>query len=555
MTGRIIGRIIGHNTALAGFIFAVCFTAQVARAEIDFKFGGVISSDIRYRLGGDELPAPYPAVYRPVYPSQYQLLKNGFSRNENLIKAQLSASISGKVKAVADVDFYTYGFSDLNEIDNLTLRERVDPYRFEANAAYIDIYKVVKGLDLRIGRQVVVWGAADKFNPTSNVSTLDFSDPLLFGKALGNNMLRADWNPLGDWILTGIFVPIFRPSQLPRTAPIALLDPYRPLSIQGDDQLAQTAYFLGTTVYNPKQINVFTQQPEPSIANAQFAFRLGGRVLGQDVSLSYYHGRFGFPVPAVTDVKSGPTGPIVDVGLVWPRMDVIGADIAGTIPKLAGMGYWIEGAVFVPQQVNYALYNDLGMTHIEDRFEPHMGNARADIRPLEINGEGLYTSQPAVARMVINDRTPFLKLTVGGDLSIGSHAYVNLQYVHGFFDEFGAGYGWRQSATPRDPEPDNLRKEQRIGDYLVAGLDFKMLSDTLLFRFFGVLKVPSIDFATKSIEPFHPTAVLFPQLAYQVWDATELTVGGFLFLGDRSTKFGDPAAGASEVFGRVKFTY
>ena len=37
--------------------------------------------------------------------------------------------------------------------------------------------------------------------------------------------------------------------------------------------------------------------------------------------------------------------------------------------------------------------------------------------------------------------------------------------------------------------------------------------------------------------------------------ATELSLGAFIFLGDRNTKFGDPAAGASEIFAKAKFTY
>src|SRR4051812_37038067 len=82
-----------------------------ARAEVELKFGGIISSDIRYRLAGEPVSSPYP--------SQYQLLKYGFSRNENLIKSQLTLSIGEKVKAVGDVDLYLYGFSNANNIDSL----------------------------------------------------------------------------------------------------------------------------------------------------------------------------------------------------------------------------------------------------------------------------------------------------------------------------------------------------------------------------------------------------------------------------------------------------
>src|SRR5262249_37423254 len=160
-----------------------------SRADVEFKFGGAISSDIRYRFGGEAVP--------PTYPAQYELLKNGFSRNENLIKAQLQLRGGAKIKAGAHPDLYLYGVSGGDDDDSPTLRERVDPYRLEVNAAYIDIYQIGRGLDLRIGRQVVVWGTADKFNPTNNLNSLDFSDPLLFGKALGNDMVRADYNPIG----------------------------------------------------------------------------------------------------------------------------------------------------------------------------------------------------------------------------------------------------------------------------------------------------------------------------------------------------------------------
>src|SRR5207245_1489843 len=135
------------------------------------------------------------------FPSQQKLLKYGFSRNENLIKAQLSLSIADKVKAVADVDFVWYGYSDLHDIDSTTLHERVDPYRLEAHAAYVDIYRLLPKLDLRIGRQVVVWGTGDKFNPTNNLNSLDLSDALLFGRALANQMIRLDYNPVADLII------------------------------------------------------------------------------------------------------------------------------------------------------------------------------------------------------------------------------------------------------------------------------------------------------------------------------------------------------------------
>ncbi|MFO0658183.1 MAG: hypothetical protein U0787_24345, partial [Polyangia bacterium] len=97
--------------------------------------------------------------------------------------------------------------------------------------------------------------------------------------------------------------------------------------------------------------------------------------------------------------------------------------------------------------------------------------------------------------------------------------------------------------------------ESRIGDYVVAGLDVKLLNERLLMRLFGVLKLPSIDLQSKLWDDWAPTGVLFPQIIWNVFDGTELMVGSFVMLGDRSTKFGDPAAGATEVFVRGKVSF
>jgi hypothetical protein len=527
-----------------------------ARADIEFKFGGQISSDIRYRLNGEEIP---PAANATPFPSQQRLLKYGFSRNENLIKAQLSLTISDRIKAVADVDFVWYGYSDVNDLQSDTLHERVDPYRLEAHAAYIDIYKILPHLDLRIGRQIVTWGTADKFSPTNNVNTLDLSDPLLFGKAIANDMIRVDWNPWRDLIITAVWVPIFRPAQLPRTAPLALTDPTRPAPVQENGIRDNLLGFA--LLHPPTSITVNTLVPPPSIDNSQVGLRMAGRVSQKagapDASISYYYGRFGIPSPSFT--INGPGG-AVNVDLMWPRMHVLGFDVAGTSPQLgrfAGFGYWVEGAVIFPQKVEYGVYNDdpkfsVPSQHFACPPPAPAGSVCAhDPVTFKPNGDGSYTtvqSYPEAMRGTVVPSTPFVKLTAGMDYSWNKYLYTNLQYVHGFIDEFGTGV--QGFARPGAKIGDQPRLEQRLGEYLVAGADVKVFNDQLLLRFFGAFKVPSI----LDNEPKF-TAVLFPQIAWAVWDATELTVGAFIFLGDHDTKFGDPAAGASEIFAKAKFTY
>ncbi len=504
-----------------------------ARADlVDFKFGGQIASDIRYRLGGATIPA---ADAEAPFPSQQRLLGYGFSRNENLIKAQLSMTIADRVKAVADVDFYWYGYSDVRDIDSLTLRERVDPYRLDADAAYIDIYHILPKLDLRIGRQIVVWGAADKFSPTNNLNSLDFSDPLLFGKSIANQMIRFDWNPWRDLIITAVWVPIFRPAQLPRTAPLAVtqIERFAPVQdVSFQNQLRRFEILLP-----PPGIRATALQPDPSIENSQIGVRIAGRLLGQDLSLSYYRGRFGLPVPAAAISQADGT---VDAYVMWPRMQVLGLDVAGSIKKLNGLGYWVEAGLFFPQEVTYAVYN-----WIDNPRAP----AHGPITYKYVDGQ--FQSTPGVLpenqRGVVIPSTPFLKLTAGFDYSFNKYIYGNFQYVHGFIDEFGAGTTtFSRSTNLSDP----ARRESRIGEYLVLGTDVKVFNDALLLRFFGAFKIPDIGDEDPKF-----TAVLFPQAVWSVWDATELTLGAFVFLGPRDSKFGDPVAGASEIFAKAKFTY
>ncbi len=289
--------------------------------------------------------------------------------------------------------------------------------------------------------------------------------------------------------------------------------------------------------YPPQQIVVYTQQVEPSIENSQVGVRISGRALNIDMAISYYYGRFGIPTPNWAIQK--PNG-LVEVGVMWPRMQVLGFDFAGTIDKLGGMGWWVEGGVFFPQEITYGAYDGLAA----GQWDP-VTFAR---NPASGQYEGYSIGYPEKDRAVVVPSTPFVKLTAGVDYSFNKKLYGNLQYVYGFIDEFGAGRQFY--ARPNAALGDPARAEARIGHYLVAGADLKLFHDQLLFRFFGAFKIPQVG----DVDP-HFTAVLFPQVVWAVWDATELSLGSFVFLGPSDSKFGDPAAGATELFLKAKFTY
>jgi hypothetical protein len=87
-------------------------------------------------------------------------------------------------------------------------------YRAEAREAFLDLR--FGPLDVRVGRQIIVWGRADGINPTDNLSAKDLTllTPDDDDQRLGTTALRASYY-LGDIGLTGVWSPELRPHRFP----------------------------------------------------------------------------------------------------------------------------------------------------------------------------------------------------------------------------------------------------------------------------------------------------------------------------------------------------
>ena len=107
----------------------------------------------------------------------------------------------------------------------------------------------------------------------------------------------------------------------------------------------------------------------------------------------------------------------------------------------------------------------------------------------------------------------------------------------------------------------------RIGDYLVLGADFKFLDDKVLLRLFTIWDLTPLE--RESWDPQREervkrrlalfgadgfSAVLFPQFSYQFGNGLETSIGALVQLGKGYTKFGDPAAGGSLLWTKVRFS-
>ncbi len=593
-------------TAAAALL--VWFPAR-AWGQVETSWSVTLQSDLRYTV--DEKTKmeriPDAEIMRNPYlrgktQRRVVLIPRGFSRNENAGRFKFTAE-TDKLKGVAEIEFVWLGYSrDLTTLMGTTRREVVDPYRLEVHALYVDVPGfILKNLDLRIGQQVINWGSADQFNPTSNLSPLDLEDALQFGEHMAVPAIKLNYSFNMDWMATLAWVPIFKPYHFLSSAMLGLSSPDRtPMEDASMRWRFAVDRALGEIFANgPTRVTeTRVLLPPRTIDNSQVGFKLHGRVLNQDINLSYFYGRSGMPQPSLSRsfLKSEDDYIDVRVDLMYPRMHVVGFDAAGQIPwvkalskrfpKLKPVGWWFEAAAFFPQRVTMAMYqSDFGL--IPD-------------------GEYDYEDDgvPGGHRPVVVDTRPFVKWVLGFDYSFSNGWYANIQWVHGFPDEFGAG-GWLSNLwaknKPRavgravydgdfnhdgqqdmDPFSCKLAGEYekcireytrpRLGDYLVAGVDFKFKQETMLLRLFFILDMSGLyeeywdgpadgmsgHRVTKWHHPFSAkgfSAVIFPQFTWAVAEGAELSAGAFLMLGKDYSKFGDPAAGGSVVWTKAKFTY
>lgn len=561
-------------------LLAALLAPATVRA-VDFTFGGKIQSDVRFRVQEKSVGGYWSELKLPV----------GIDRNQNLIRAKLNAA-TGPFTGVAEIDFVWHGyFAPFEGIAALSRYDSTSPYYLKVHGLYIEGKDLLPGLDLRIGQQLVLWGKGDQFNPTNNLNASDIEDPLLFGEQQANLMARVDYSFLESWSLSGVLVPLFKPALLPRSGSLALaaLDrlPFTSDALRW--RLHAEQGFVGGAMGYPTMVaNAIPVLPEQSLKNMQFAFRLAGTVKEQDLALSYYNGRVDTPVPYLNYTrmrKEAICNPAdrsqcikglleTDTYLTYPRMQVLGFNAAGEIPlgKLPPIGYRLELGVFFPQESSITLMNE-----------------RLDFGLVQPAGEYDYVAgwKPGDPRPTTTRSTPFAKWTLGLDYTIGKHVYLNVQWVHGMVDEFGAGdyfhEGWavRQGGVTSgtvqtmscvvNKDGRKCAKEilhPRLGDYLVLGVDLKFREERVLLRLFTIWDLSGYteerydEASDTRVRTHHSlfssegfSAVIFPELVYNFKNGFELGGGALLELGKDYTKFGDPATGGSLIWTRARYSY
>jgi hypothetical protein len=419
---------------------------KVRIPTLEVQLGGRISTDLRFRVKEVRSGDWFDSRVLPV----------GISRQENIAKATLDASIS-KFRGYVELDFVLTGRQDpLDGLSALSAQDQVVVTRFESQGAFLQARDLlVKGLDFQAGHMLLQWGSGDQFNPTNNFNANDLEDPLLFGQQQANLMFKVDYTLMNAVTFSGVLVPLFRPALTPRSGALALAAVNRLPFVDEDlRHRIHSSNALATKTGTPTVVSeIDIQEPEMTPENMQFGFRVAATAGLQDLALSYYNGRSDFPIanlnhntidrteicrfdpPAPLPRDNDENGdPIVLPGdecvsglvnsynrLYYPKVQVVGFNAAGEIPGIE-VGYRLELGIYIPESVSTPIYKPVVA------LDPTPGPQ------FDYDGDGAAGGPiPETSTAWV-----FPKWSLGLDRKVGPVMF-NVMWVHGLADEFGAG--------------------------------------------------------------------------------------------------------------------
>jgi hypothetical protein len=205
-------------------------------------------------------------------------------------------------------------------------------------------------IEIRVGQQIVSWGAADSLNPTDAWNPWDFFD-LFNGKKLGTPTARVILHPasgpLENTSLELLASPFFRPSFLPISIPTV-----DGVGFEVSDNRMLLPLPTGISVSGATESIVYSMNSPSYPTTWQFAARLRlQRFLGADFSASYFSVVENLPRVAYTSVRPVVVPPYTALTLYpsYHRMQQVGLDMA-TDFSIFGEEFSLrmEGALIFP---------------------------------------------------------------------------------------------------------------------------------------------------------------------------------------------------------------
>lgn len=362
-----------------------------------------------------------PVLRGEFFSNQRMLLTDGndWAWNENRLDLSLEKRFAN-TRFFGNVWLRHLGPPQLENSMGLYSPDHINPWNLSIREAYAEVRGFLfENIDLKAGRQRIAWGTSDILGPTDMFNPYDLEDVLDFGRKNGSDALNLTWYLGTSWSMQGVYLPWFRPSNLPLGAFAGIFS--SAIELSEGLTLNEYADRIEMPRHNLKE-------------GASLGFRLKGFAMNTDFSLSYIYGRETLPfVSMVVLAPAGMQGETnVSSELFFPRYHMLGADMAGTIGKV---GVWAEVAVFFPER-------EIVMT--------------TDLSLLYGQPAGTVTTDSILLK-----KEPYVRFVVGGDYTFRNGTYLNAQFMHGFFHERGKG---------------------NLNDYLIIAAERGVWGEKLLLR-------------------------------------------------------------------------
>ncbi len=347
--------------------------AEVLGVPIDV--GGHLRFDKRFVLEMENGGLKYDGA--PQFPMYHQAFLQLKARPNSNVEVKLSGALR------------YYDFMVAKDLYGLQKTEEGFPLEPLLWEAYVDVFGLgTSRLDVRVGKQRIAWGTADRFNPTDNLNPLDLTDFMAFGERVPTWAIKADLVLVEERLtLTGVLLAGPSAVSLPRYAALPLTSLTPALPLPEGVALGNVAVDFKGPGYDGKH----TMQ----------ALKAHGNLAGVDWSVSWFHGYMDLPIQTHVKVDLASMDPLtLDVRATTelPEVNVLGVDLAG---EALTVGWWAEAALTFPNEVR---------TTYESAF---------------------FAKDPDVAL----SSQPYLKYTVGLDYTMPWGTYLNFQFVQGFFTE------------------------------------------------------------------------------------------------------------------------
>ncbi|HED07719.1 MAG TPA: hypothetical protein ENI57_06365 [Ignavibacteria bacterium] len=387
------------------------------------KIGGFLQLDKRFYISKNALP-----------------MEDFYNR----FRFETSVSPNSKLYLFSSVDFRFYDLARANKLNDLENINQLFPTNVSLWEAYVSLYGFLfDDLDLKIGKQRISWGTADKLNQTDNLNSKDFSDLNNFAEKIPSWAVKASYY-LSDYNLTVVWLPNFEPVLLPRNG---------------------TSLFLGDALTSFKDSLIL---PANRLSNSMFAFKISSNFAGWDYSFSYFNGYDDIPILTSLYYNSNPG----KAELSFPKIQVIGADFS---TEISGIGFWGEGALTIPNKIiapilaNGVYYQKVALDD-KPYFKFTLGSDYTFPGGYYLNAQwmhGFFTERGNTLNdyfFVRLEKTLFneqLKIAFGSALEVDKWGNVSENYGYGFFPELTY------------QGIDNL--EMSIGTFLVGGKPASLL--------------------------------------------------------------------------------